>query len=202
MEIPQETLQLIKGFIDPLVKKPMTSLGDMFNDSIKYKQLQNQIRMFGKVKELTKKNGLTIKNVRTNVMFDLLQGIGEVDEEDELLQDMWSNLFVNYIDSKSNLKLSVYPSILRQLSTKEVEILKEGREISGQIDHVGRNKLSSIRFQDEINLEEVNNLERLGLINLGAGYVTADNSISRNDAPKKIETYYISGFGIDLISWV
>lgn len=46
-------------------------------------------------------------------------------EEDERLQDKWSNMLTNMVDSELNLQNQVFPYILSQISINEFEHLKK-----------------------------------------------------------------------------
>ena len=54
-------------------------------------------------------------------LFPYLEGIALEEEED--LQEMWANMFVNYIDTEKNLTMMVFPDILKHLSSNEVKML-------------------------------------------------------------------------------
>ena len=89
---------------------------------MRLRRLKNQLKVLEKAKEMAEVMKIDIKQINLKALFPLLEGIAV--EEDETLQDMWANLFVNYIDSKRNLTINVYPEVLKQLSTNEVTILK------------------------------------------------------------------------------
>lgn len=106
-------------------------------------------------------------------------------EEDEILQGMWADLFLNYIDTNKNLTLTVYPSILKQLSTHEVAILNFMINNKNKINTSTWSKTKDIGFSNE----EIANLNRLGIIaevpnshNMAAiMIVTMDNTSSRQN---------------------
>jgi hypothetical protein len=96
------------------------------------------------------------------ILFPYLEGVSL--EEDEELQDLWANLFVNYIDADKNLLISVYPFILSQISTDEVKILLD-------LEKNGLNKpitnfedLPKKKAEAPVKQEWIANLERLGVI--------------------------------------
>ena len=175
-------------------------LGLLISDNIKHIRLKNQINNLTKVKKIVEANNMTLKQVNLKVLFPYLEGIAL--EEDETLQDMWANLFVNYIDSESNLKLTVYPNILKKLSSKEVEILKKASEPHERNPIFGKNR---IEFLHEINSHELNNLERLGLMSTDNKYIYDSNNYFIGMEPnKEVEVSFsgymsISAFGIDFI---
>ena len=130
----------------------------MWSDNVKIWRLNNQIRNLGKVKKIVEEHHIDIKQVNVKVLLPYLEGVSL--EEDETLQNMWANLFVNYIDVSVNLASNVYPSVLSQISTQEVRILTElkseySRELA--VDRSRHHRLGH-------NSNDAANLVRLGLI--------------------------------------
>lgn len=179
----EKGLELAKDLLGKIAAPAVEELGLMISDNIKHRRLKNQINNLGKVRKIIEDKGMTLKEVNMKVLFPYLEGIAV--EEDETLQDMWANLFVNYVDSKSNLKLTVYPLILKQLSSKEVEILLK-TSANGMIKN-----------NNEIN-SEINNLERLGLIKLQDLHTKGNNNFI-NNLLGSIIIYVLSEFGKDFI---
>lgn len=156
----EKGLELAKDLLDKIAAPAAEELGLLISDNIKHRRLKNQINNLVKVRKIVDDNGLSLKEVNLKVLFPYLEGVSV--EEDETLQDMWANLFANYIDSKSNLKLTVYPSILKQISTKEVEILKNASTIK-KIEN-GEESYEMVKLVEGENSFELNNLNRLGLM--------------------------------------
>ncbi len=127
------------------------------DDNVKIWRLNNQIRNLEKVKKIVEEHHIDIKQVNVKVLLPYLEGVSL--EEDETLQNMWANLFVNYIDVSVNLASNVYPSVLSQISTQEVRILTElksnHRELA--VDRSRHHRLGH-------NSNDAANLVRLGLI--------------------------------------
>ena len=96
-------------------------MGLLLSDNVKVWRLKNQIRNLNKVEQYVKTRGINVKKVNLK-LFPYLEGVSM--EEDDKLQDVWARLMTNYIDSKKNLSLTVYPNILKQLWTNEVNILE------------------------------------------------------------------------------
>ncbi len=192
----EKGLELAKDLLSKIAAPAAEELGLMISDNIKHRRLKNQINNLSKVRKIVNDNNMTLKEINLKVLFPYLEGIAV--EEDETLQDMWANLFVNYVDSNSSLKLTVYPSILKQLSTNEVNILKESSYINDKNKVL--NVTKRIEYQNE-NRYEINNLERLGLMEEETKI--RSNTIRRLD---KINShveftglYTITSFGLDFI---
>ncbi len=166
----EETVKTTGNFFIRAFIPAADTFGLIRHDNMNVRRLKNQIACLKKVRKIVEDEGLTMKQVNLKALFPLLEGIAleEGENGDETLQDMWTNLLVNYIDSSKNLASHVYPSILSQLSTHEVEILQYMMKKSGSVN---------VWFQGHPNEEmyypneELANLVRLGLI-VGEGRET------------------------------
>jgi hypothetical protein len=195
----EKSLDLAKGFLQKLIGPSVDEVGLMLSDNVKLWRLKNQIRNLEKVKKIVEEQNISIKQVNLKVVIPYLEGVSL--EEDETLQDLWANLFANYIDSDKNLIINVYPNILKQLSTNEVKVLDFMRNSKSTVAFSGYRKTKDILFSEE----EIANLQRLGLIKeelefsqYGGDY--ADNgqyrwSIEEIGSGK----YYISDFGSEFL---
>lgn len=154
----EKGLDLAKDFLGKLVSPTVEELGLLISDNVKHIRLKNQIKNLEKVKAIVEKKNMTLKQVNLKVLFPYLEGVAV--EEDETLQDMWANLFINYIDSESNLTITVYPNVLKQLSSVEVKIILDmSKDINNEFPITNM----AISRSENIN-GEVNNLIRLGLL--------------------------------------
>lgn len=148
-----------KGLLTSLLGPTADVYGQMLANGTQLRLLENQIKNFKKVQKIVNENKINIKEVDLKVLFPYLNNVAI--EEEESLQDIWANLFVNYIDASKNLKVTVYPSILSQLSTQDVEIAKYmTQQTEGRI---------MIESSQDVNLmfkflESLPNLVRLGIV--------------------------------------
>lgn len=117
-EVQKTAGTLLSRLFGPMVDE----MGLTAADNFRVRRLKNQIRNFKKIEKIVEEEGLTLKQVDLKVLVPYLEGVAV--EEDEELQNIWARLMANYLDSKRNLKAHVYPSILKQLSTDDVKILK------------------------------------------------------------------------------
>lgn len=162
----EKGLDLVKGFVERILGPAIDEQGLMFQDNVKLRRYKNQLRLLNKAKEITEKENIDVKQINFKAFAPLLEGAAL--EEDETLQDMYANLLVNYIDSSKNLTVTVYPKILSELSTNEIRIIK----------YMSENK-NTLEYSDEtcdFDLEEVGNLQRLGLIEPHTRYSVLDDN--------------------------
>ena len=155
LEAFEQGLELVKGFLDKLVGPSIEEVGLLLSDNIKLWRLKNQIKILNKAKKIVENNNLSIKNISLKVLVPLLEYSSL--ENDESLQDKWSNLLVNIADESSKITTNIYPFILSQLSSIEAKAL---------LDFYKEKK---IHYEDlyrkfYITDEQISNLVRLGLI--------------------------------------
>lgn len=83
----------------------------------------NQVKILLKAKEYVEKNNISLKEIPIKNLVPLLEKVSIEDEEK--LQDKWSNILVNMVDSETNFQNQIFPHILIQLSIEEYEALQE-----------------------------------------------------------------------------
>lgn len=195
----EKSLELAKDFLQKLVGPSVDELGLLFADNVKLWRLKNQITNLNKVERLVQKGNVDIKKINLKILVPYLEGVSLEDDDD--LQNLWANLFTNYIDTQKNLTLNVYPNILKQLSTNEVSILKF-MLLNGNSIAIGFRKSKDITFNDE----EIANLERLGLIRetLELSQYSGDHDRSNGQYKWNIEEvnsddYYLTKFGTEFL---
>lgn len=153
----EQGLEVAKGFLDKLLIPVVSEIGELLADPIKAYRLKRQIDLLAKTQAYAEKNGIQIKPVALKVLVPLLEGVS-LEEEEELVVK-WRNLLINYIDSAQVRLVTVYPSILGQLSSYEVVALtRKANPLNPELS--GRKVV-------ELTKAEVGNLERLGLIKKG-----------------------------------
>ncbi len=192
----EKGLDLAKEFLQSVMKPSLDEVGELFADKVKLWRIKNQVRNIEKVKAIVEKEGINTKAINMKVLFPYLDAVAL--EDDETLQDMWANLFVNYVDSEKNLTLSVYPEILRQLSSEEVEILAILYKI-GTSDNLPYTDEKSM-----IALQAIHNLLRLGLIGTSYTIMYNENEVVKINKTKTtvkkaamVRNYHLTDFGTD-----
>ena len=154
----EKSLDLVKGFLQKLIGPSIDELGLLITDNVRLWRLKNQIRNLEKVKKIVEEEKIDLKQVSLKILVPYLEGVSL--EEDEKLQNLWAQLFANYIDTSKNLTINVYPNILKQLSTNEVTVLEYIESNGNKLIFKGYNADKEIKCSSE----ELANLERLGLI--------------------------------------
>lgn len=188
----EKGLDLAKDFLSKLLGQSVEEMGLLFADKVKIWRLKNQIRNLEKVRAIVDKENLDLKQINLKVLVPYLDGVSL--EEDEKLQDMWANLFVNYIDKNKTLQTHVYPSILQQLSTDEVKIL-EHFILNIEIK-VNEGKTHET-WKPDINETQLSNIIRLGLIEPRV-VVGSKMTLGFDTYPlDRAEVYRITRFGED-----
>lgn len=115
----EKGIDLIGGFIEKLAGSALEEAGLYFGDMVRVRRLKNQIKIFSDAKRIAEENNITIKQVNLKILVPLLEFSSL--EEDETLQQKWSNLIVSFSDSALNYESSIFPFILSQLNKNDAE---------------------------------------------------------------------------------
>ncbi|MBK7965759.1 MAG: hypothetical protein IPK10_11060 [Bacteroidetes bacterium] len=91
--------------------------GLLMKDHVTLWRFKNQVKMLNKAKEYCDKHNIHPKKISLKVLSPLLE-YSSLEEED-IMQDKWSVLLSNLIDSEQNIENHVFPYILSQLSIDE-----------------------------------------------------------------------------------
>jgi len=118
----EKGLDLAKGFVNRLIGPSIDEIGLLFADNLKLIRFKNQVRMLLKAREYVDMKGIKIKEVPIKLLVPLLEGASL--EDDENLQDKWTNMLINMVDSEANFQNHIFPYILSQVSINEFEALK------------------------------------------------------------------------------
>lgn len=148
----EKGLDLISSFIEKLAGSSIEEAGLLLADKVKLRRLNNQIKIFSKAKKIAEENNLSIRQINLKTLVPLLEFSSL--EEDENLQEKWSNLIVNFSNANANYESSIFPFILNQLSSREAleldRIIKLKKEINSNLIN--------------LNEIEISNLKRLGIL--------------------------------------
>jgi Abortive infection alpha len=140
-----------KNFLSRLIGPAVDEVGLLIADPIRAWRFNNQLNMLNKAEERIKKRGISLRKISVKNLVPLLEYSSL--EEDDNLQHMWVNLFVNYVDAGKSYTSSVFPYILSQLSSREAEQLNDFADAN------------FISFKGLLVSEtELYNLLRLGLV--------------------------------------
>ena len=182
----EKALDIVKDLSERLFGPSVEEFGLILNDNLKLRRLRNQIRNFKKVEAMVQKDGITVKQLDLKVLFPYLQGVSL--EEDNDLQDAWANLIVNYIDPSKNIQVTVYPSVLAQLSTEEVKILRalpRKKQRNDAAEHI------------EVHASAFLNVYRLGLID--RVFYAQQPVVTAPTGPINPTHFFLTSFGLDFL---
>jgi hypothetical protein len=113
----EKGLEIAKSFVDKLIMPSVEETGLLMKDHITMWRFKNQVKMLNKAKDYCEKYNIQPKKISLKVLSPLLEYLSL--EEEEVMQDKWSILLSNLIDSEQNIENHVFPYILSQLSTDE-----------------------------------------------------------------------------------
>ncbi|MVN22826.1 Abi-alpha family protein [Mucilaginibacter arboris] len=189
-----KALDMANSFLRKLVGPSLEEVGLTWSDNFKMRRIANSIKNLAKVKKILEGNNIDPKQVNLKVLIPYLENVSL--EEDETLQEVWANLFVNYLDASKNLNETVYPYILSQLSTQNIKIINAMANNNGKFTMIPEQK-----FAEEFvkNIEALPNLIRLGIIVLipepNSGLLTA-GALSR-----KVDQNYTTWYDLTSFGW-
>ena len=121
--VVEKGIDLAKDFLGKLISPAVEETGLLIKDQISSWRFKNQIKVLNKAKDYCEKHNIAPKQVSFKLICPLLEYASL--EEEEILQDKWSILISNLVDSEQNIENHVFPYILSQLSLNEYEALEE-----------------------------------------------------------------------------
>lgn len=189
----EKGLDLVKGFLGKAIGPAAEEFGLGLADNLKLRRFKNQLENFEKAKKIAELHQVNIKQINLKALVPYLDGVSM--EEDETLQEMWANLFVNYIDSDKNLTMTVFPDILKHLSSNEVNMLVFMGKNRGRIKKRSWSN-DLIDYPAKFSLEEMGNLHRLGLIREESNFSLYNGDKIEELAP---ENYFLTELGYALL---
>jgi hypothetical protein len=113
----EKGLEIAKDFVDKLIMPSIEETGLLVKDQITMWRFKNQIKMLNRAQEYCEKHNIEPKKISLKVLSPLLEY--SCLEEEDVMQDKWSILLSNLIDSEQNIENHVFPYILSQLSKDE-----------------------------------------------------------------------------------
>lgn len=120
--ILEKGIDSVSGFLVKLAGSSIEEAGLMFGDKVKLRRLRNQIKIFSEAKKIAEDNNISIKQINLKTLVPLLEFSSL--EEDETLQQKWSNLIVNFSNSNEKYESSIFPFILNQLTSSDILLLE------------------------------------------------------------------------------
>ncbi|MDM1522034.1 hypothetical protein HX088_01900 [Empedobacter sp. 225-1] len=152
----EKGLEIAKDFVDKLITPAVEETGLLIKDQITMWRFKNQIKILNNAKSYCDKHNIEPKKISLKVLSPLLEYSSL--EEENYMQDKWSILLSNLIDSEQNIENHVFPYILSQLSSDEFQPLEDVYEICiSRRENLTKELLNfketKIKRLDEYNLE-------------------------------------------------
>jgi abortive infection alpha-like protein len=150
--IPTELPAWVGELLQKLILPAAEDVGFIGRDIVRYYRARIQIFFFEKFKVLCEQKHITLKHVALPLLFDIIQK-GTIEENEEL-QDLWVNLLANAADSREQVLVrTMFPDILRQISSQEARYLNEmldlmEGETKPHLDSVSYDNLRRLRLVD------------------------------------------------------
>lgn len=150
----EKGLEIAKDFIDKLIMPSVEETGLLVKDHITMWRFQNQIKILTKAKFYCEQHNIKSKKISLKILAPLIEYSSL--EEDNLMQDKWSILLSNLVDSEQNIENHVFPYILSQLSIDEFLFLEKiyDNRIAKRI-----NLISKLEELEQENKEEKTSLQ-------------------------------------------
>lgn len=120
--IIEDGVESAKNFISKLITPAFEETGLLIKDQVTRWRFNNQVKMINKAKTICEKNKINPKAISLKLLVPLLD-YSSIEENDEM-QDKWSILLSNLVDSEQNIENHVFPYVLSQLSRGEFYILE------------------------------------------------------------------------------
>ena len=185
--LAEKGLDAAKNFLGKLIGPAVEEVGLLIADPIRAWRFNNQLSMLGKAEARIKQKGISVKKISVKNLVPLLE-LSSL-EEDDNLQQMWVNLFVNYVDADKSYASSVFPYILSQLSSREAEQLNDFAEAN----HISFKGLL-------VSETELYNLLRLGLVK-EAEYLQKKAGLVRIKTMHFVsDMFYLTALGKDFLA--
>lgn len=110
------------NFLEKITDKPLSELGGLLADQVKYLRFKNQINILIKARKFLKEKDIKPEKVSFKPLFSLLEYSSW--EEDQSMQIKWASLLANYANPEFSNDINLcYVEILNQLTPIEVKIL-------------------------------------------------------------------------------
>ncbi|MDN5274248.1 MAG: hypothetical protein JWP06_149 [Candidatus Saccharibacteria bacterium] len=116
------TVEEVEGFIKAIVPDAILHLGGILSDNVQSWRYKNQLNIVKKAEINIKASGLPSNKIPLKVLLPIMEGSAL--EEDESIQDKWSNLLANAATGRIDVTPN-YAAILSQLSSFEVKMLDD-----------------------------------------------------------------------------
>ena len=173
------------------VLEPVREMAAWVTDLIRYRRLPHQAKLLMDAAEKIKASGLPPNAVEDKFLRAVLED-GPM-EDDENMQERWSNLLANAATSRNGRLRIAFPKILSELEPEEAALLDRlSQKISAK--SFRDKKFSAAESGSGKQLPELDNLNRLGLIHYVRVMPSTLGSVSDENAT-------IAGFRFTALGW-
>jgi len=118
----EAALKPFSNLIEKLFGGPAEELGGMWQDAVKVRRFERQLKLFTKVQRLLDEAGIEPQRVSDKISIPLLNNASL--EDDESLQDKWASLLANAATPDAVPPVSaMFPKVLGNLSAREAKVL-------------------------------------------------------------------------------
>lgn len=127
-EIIKKGMDMTKSmgeFLAPFIEGSLTQVTGMVEDKLKYMRWERQVRFIERSNEKMKMLGITEVEKPLPLKFAIPIFQGASLEENDNLQDLWSNLLINSVANKKIEIKRVYMDILERISPLEATIIQK-----------------------------------------------------------------------------
>lgn len=178
-----DTSEKFGGFIAKYIAGSLEQGIGIFEDKLKYMRWERQLRLMDRANEVLKSRNLPepSRPIPLKLAIPLFEAASL--EDDNYLQDLWTNLLVNASDVKSGIELQrAYIDILESITPLEAKILETIYSLPFEESHhksiITENLPTSAKISTDETRKDIlepslkvklalTNLSRLGCISLG-----------------------------------
>lgn len=174
LNLPKQLLDKSEALLKTLFGPSFEELGGLIADQVKLRRFSNQVKIFTKAQEKLQQNNLNPQRVSLKVLAPLIEYSSL--EEEENLQDKWSNLITHILAGDKEVVFHQNCiTILNKISSEEAKLIDSL--------HQTLQKKREERYQSQLEYYK-RRVEK---------YPTA-----KVTAPKKPEEYSLSGFAFNI----
>jgi hypothetical protein len=157
----EKGLDLATNFLDKLIVPAIEETGLLLKDKVTFWRLKNQIKTLNKTQEYCEKHNISLKSISLKLLCPLMENASL--EEDEFLQDKWSILLGNMVDSEQNIENHVFPFLLGQISKPEFINLEKTIFLKKERIDKFTTELEEFKVFKVLDIERI----KLVIVNLG-----------------------------------
>ena len=186
--IAKEDINKTEKFWNLLLNEPAKELGLLFSETIKSVRLKNLLKISSMAYNKLNERGIRPFNISIKLAHSLIEYSSL--EEDEYMQELWSNLLVSTDESLSGeMQKRLFIDILNKLSQREAKLLNE-------IFH----SFEESRHQLFIRWKKVNNYENPEDVGWKSVLLCIDDFESRLGEDTLV--YFEALIALDLLNWL